>query len=64
MRSPAARVSAVRPPARDGYRVHLTGRLDRHEAEELQVELRALAKRHGLAVGDISVRRATDDRSG
>ena len=54
---------AARALARDSYRVRLTGRLDRHEAEELQVELRALAKRHGLAVGNISVRRVPDERS-
>jgi len=44
-----------RPSAR--YRIALSGPLDRHETEALQLEIRALAKRHGLMIGDFSVRR-------
>jgi hypothetical protein len=60
---PEARASATRRPLRPGYVVQLTGPLDRHEAEALQIEIRALAKRHRLAIGDISVRRVTTGRS-
>lgn len=43
--------------SREGYVIRLTGPLDRHEAEALQVEIRALARRHRLAIGEISVRK-------
>ncbi len=36
------------------YRVALSGPLDRHETEALQVEIKALAKRHGVTIGNIS----------
>jgi hypothetical protein len=54
--------SGGRPP-RPGYVIQLTGRFDRHESEALQVEIRTLAKRHGLAIDHISVRRVTRGRS-
>ena len=47
--------STRRPSER--YRIELTGPLDRHETEALQLEIRALAKRHGLTIGDIGARR-------
>jgi hypothetical protein len=56
------RPSGGRPP-RAGCVLRLTGRLDRHESEALQVEIRTLAKRHGLAIDHISVRRVTSGRS-
>jgi hypothetical protein len=59
MSAKARRESAggsVGPPG-ETYRIEVTGRLDRHETEALQLEIRALAKRHGLTVRDISVRR-------
>jgi len=51
-----------RPSAR--YRIELSGPLDRHETEALQLEIRALAKRHGLTIGDFSVRRPFASGSG
>ena len=46
------------------YRVALTGPLDRHEREALQVEIRVLAKRHGVTIRDISVGRSGVSVSG
>lgn len=53
------RASDARRRPREGYIIQVTGRLDRHEAEALQVEIRTLAKRHRLAIDHISVRRVT-----
>jgi hypothetical protein len=49
---------------REGHVIQVTGRLDRHETEALQVEIRTLAKRYRLSIGHISVRRVTTDSSG
>jgi len=43
----------------EGYVLRLTGPLERHEVEALHIEIRALAKRHRLVIGGISVRRGT-----
>lgn len=50
-----------RGPSR--YVVRLTGCLERHEAEALQVEIKALAKQHGLVIRDITVRRGASEGS-
>lgn len=55
-RGPVRASTARRPPGA-GYRIELTGALGRHETEALQIELRALAKRHGLVIEGMSVRR-------
>ena len=54
---PSAGASTRRPVER--YRIELSGALDRHETEALQLEIRVLAKRHGLTIRDVSVRRRT-----
>ena len=56
------RVEAARRSSK-GYVIELTGPLDRHEAEVLQVEIKALAKRHRLMIDDITVRRPVADGS-
>jgi len=38
-------------------RVEISGRMDRHAAEALQLELRRLAKRHGIDVKDVRIDR-------
>jgi len=41
------------------HRIELSGDLDRRSAEVLALEIRALAKRHGLEVQDVRVVSAT-----
>ena len=38
-------------------RVEISGRMDRHAAEALQLELRRLAKRHGLDIKEVRIDR-------
>jgi len=42
-----------RPSGERIPRVEISGRMDRHAAEALQLELRRLAKRHGVDIVDI-----------
>ena len=59
---PSVRGGAARRPFK-GYVIELTGALDRHEAEALQLEIRALAKRHRLVIDAITTRRPVIDGS-
>jgi hypothetical protein len=60
---PKIRTPAARRRPRKGHVIQVTGRLDRHQAEALQVEIKALAKRYRLSIDHISVRRVTTDGS-
>ena len=39
------------------HRVEISGRMDRHAAEALQLELRRLAKRHGVDIKEVRIER-------
>ena len=41
--------------AKAGHRIEITGTLDRHEVEFLQLELRRLAKRYGVEIKRLRV---------
>jgi|GEM_PF-3009368 type IV pilus biogenesis protein CpaD/CtpE len=41
--------------AEAGHRIEITGTLDRHGAEALQLELRRLAKRYGVEIKRLRV---------
>ena len=41
-----------------GERIALSGNLDRQSAEALQLELRRLARRHGIAIKSARIERA------
>jgi len=56
MRPKDSKSTTPRRPT-SAYRIVLAGALDRHETEALQIEIKTLAKRHGLTIDDISVRR-------
>jgi hypothetical protein len=43
------------------YFIRKTGPLDRHEAEALQIEIKALARQHGLMIDGITMRRPARD---
>jgi hypothetical protein len=45
------------PPDERIARVEISGRMDRHAAEALQLELRRLAKRHGVNIKDVRIDR-------
>jgi hypothetical protein len=38
-------------------RLEISGRMDRHAAEALQLELRRLAKRHGVDITEVRIDR-------
>jgi len=46
-----------RPSGEQIPRVEISGRMDRHAAEALQLELRRLAKRHGVDIKDVRIHR-------
>ena len=50
--------------AEAGYRIEITGTLDRHEVEVLQLELRRLAKRYGVEIKELQVERPEKGSSG
>ncbi len=47
-----------------GYRIEITGILDRHEVEVLQLEVRRLAKRYGVEIKELQVERPEKGSSG
>lgn len=47
-----------------GYRIEITGTLDRHAVEILQLELRRLAKRYGVEIKELKVERPEKGSSG
>jgi hypothetical protein len=46
-----------RPSGERIPRVEISGRMDRHAAEALQLEVRRLAKRHGVDIKDVRIDR-------
>ena len=47
-------------PEQQDPRVTISGYMDRHTAEALRLELRRLAKRHGIDIKDVRVERSDD----
>jgi len=45
------------------YRIEITGNLDRHAVEALQLELRRLAKRTGVDIQELRVERVEAESS-
>ena len=45
------------------HRIEITGSLDRHSAEALQIEIRRLAKRHGIAIKTMRLARVQRSHS-
>lgn len=45
------------------HRIEITGSLDRHSAETLQIEIRRLAKRHGIEIKKMRLARVQRSRS-
>ena len=43
--------------------LEISGQMDRHAAEALQLEVRRLAKRYGIEIQDIRVERPEEGRS-
>ena len=50
--------------AEAGYRIEITGTLNPHEMEVLQLEIRRLAKRHGVEIKGLRVERPEKGSSG
>jgi len=42
--------------------IEIVGELDAHDAEALQLELRRLAQRHGVAIEELSIETSTAER--
>ena len=51
------------PPGEGVTRLEISGMMDRHAAEALQLEARRLAKRHGIDIQIIGLERAEEGRS-
>ncbi len=50
--------------AEASYRIEITGTLDPHQVEVLQLELRRLAKRYGIEIKGLQVERPEKSSSG
>lgn len=50
-------------PAEDVHRIEITGSLDRHAVEALQLELRRLAKRTGVDIQVLRIERVEAESS-
>lgn len=60
-RAPRRVRAEVERRASTRYVIRMTGPLERHEAEALQIEIKALAKQHGLMIDGITMRRPARD---
>jgi hypothetical protein len=52
----------AKPPTAQEQRFEVHGRMDRHAAEALQLEIRRLAKRYGIEVKQIRIERPEKER--
>lgn len=49
------------PRRQDVHRIEITGDLGRHAVEALQIEIRRLAKGHGIEISALRIERLSDD---
>ena len=52
-----------KPSGEPVTRLEISGRMDRHAAEALQLEVRRLAKRYGIDIQGITLERPEEGRS-